>query len=202
MTSSFLYYLTTAAESTLSVFGVRAPYEQPKYEVIGHIGDDVEIRAYAERVAVETPMRLSNDGEAFGRLFRYITGANVTKATIAMTVPVERSSQLIAMTVPVEVSAGLPTMRFFLPASVVAAGAPTPTEKDVRLVTLPPVTLGVIRYSGIATAATFQAELADLQKALAQAGKHTIGAPKFLSYDPPFTIPFLRRNEVALEISR
>jgi hypothetical protein len=200
--SRLLYFMTTFLESGLSVFGIRGGYDQPPYRVVQTIAPNVEIRDYAARTAVETSITQDNEGAAFGRLFRYITGANVTKATIAMTVPVERSSQLIAMTVPVEVSAGLPTMRFFLPASVVAAGAPTPTEKDVRLVTLPPVTLGVIRYSGIATAATFQAELADLQKALAQAGKHTIGAPKFLSYDPPFTIPFLRRNEVALEISR
>ena len=87
--SAFWYYVATAGESVLSVFGVRGTYEQPKYTVVGHIDPDVELRAYAKRTAVETSMINGNDGEAFGRLFRYITGANKSDAKIAMTVPVE-----------------------------------------------------------------------------------------------------------------
>jgi hypothetical protein len=126
--SSFFYYLATAADSTLSVFGIRAPYEQPKYEVIGQLGGGVELRAYAARTAAETPIRASNDGEAFGRLFRYITGANTGSAKIAMTIPVQMTPRKIAplnisMTVPVE-TGGEGVMRFFLPAAVVAKPSP------------------------------------------------------------------------------
>jgi hypothetical protein len=201
--SSFLYYLATAGESVLSVFGVRGTYEQPKYTVVGHIDPAVELRAYAPRMAVETAMRNGNDGEAFGRLFRYITGANQGADKIAMTVPVEMKpptgGEKIAMTVPVEVGSEN-VMRFFLPASVVARGAPKPTDPLVHLVTLPPQTFAVLRFSGVVDDASRDAHEAALLAAVKGAGKHIEGTPSVLSYDPPFAIPFLRRNEVAVQV--
>jgi hypothetical protein len=202
--SKVLYFLTTFLESGLSVFGVHGTYEQPSYRTLQTLADNVEIRAYAPRTAAETPVSGDNQGEAFGRLFRYITGANTMHATVAMTVPVERTSQMIAMTVPVEISGETSTsdgvMRFFLPQSVVRAGVPEPTDRLVHIVSLPAETFGVIRYSGVATDAARARELAELRRALQRAGKQSSGPPAFFSYDPPFTIPFLRRNEVALRI--
>jgi hypothetical protein len=201
--SAFFYYLATATESALSVFGIRAPYEQPKYEVVGELPGGVELRAYQARTAAETTMRNGNDGEAFGRLFRYITGANTGRAHIAMTIPVQmtpqRFSEKIAMTVPVEQS-GDGVMRFFLPETVVQAGPPAPTDPLVHIVKLPPQTFAVLRFSGTITEASRQAHEADLIAALTKANKHPEGAPSVLSYDPPFAIPFLRRNEVAVRI--
>jgi len=198
--SKFLYYLTTFGESALSLLGIRGVYAQPTYQVLQTIPPAVEIRRYDTRTAAETPMGAGNDAAAFERLFRYITGANTTKKLISMTTPVEESAQLIAMTVPVEIAGGAQTMRFFLPQSVVQSGVPTPTDPLVHIVTLPPTTLGVIRFSGLATQAARDKETAILRLALSHAGKTTSGPPIYFSYDPPFTAPFLRRNEVALEI--
>ena len=193
----FFYYLSTFADSGLSVFGVRTPYEQPKYQVMETIAPSVEIRAYAPRTVVETDISHGDPGQAFGRLFRYITGANIARQTVAMTAPVEQS-RLIAMTVPVETTAAAAeVMRFYLPPS---AGAPAPTEAGVRVTTLPATTYGVIRYSGVATEATRSAEATLLRDALTKAGKNIIGVPLYFGYDPPFALPFLRRNEVALEV--
>ena len=202
--SSFLYYLATAGESVLSVFGVRGTYEQPKYTVVGQIDPDVELRAYPQRVAVETNMRNGNDGEAFGRLFRYITGANQGGGKIAMTVPVEMKpptgGEKIAMTVPVQVG-GENVMRFFLPEAVVEKGPPQPTDPKVHLVTLPPQTFAVLRFSGVIDDASRDAHEQALLAAVKGAGKHIEGTPSVLSYDPPFAIPFLRRNEVAVQVA-
>lgn len=109
-----LYVLVTLVESVLGIFGVRALYEQPAYTVVERLDRGVEIRSYAPRLAVETDSRGQGDGEAFGRLFRYITGANRGGDRIAMTAPVETGGRRIAMTVPVEQD-GAGTMRFFLP---------------------------------------------------------------------------------------
>lgn len=196
-----VYFLGTLAASGLSVFGIRAAYDQPAYRVVRRLAADVEIRAYAPRVMVETSMAGESEGEAFGRLFRYITGANQGKAMIAMTVPVEQAPQRIAMTVPVETQGGTEMMRFYLPPSVAAAGAPQPTEKGVHLVALPAVTMGVVRFSGSLTEASRAFQTARLRTVLEQAGKPASGNPLYLSYDPPFTVPFLRRNEVALQIT-
>jgi|GEM_PF-96739 len=199
--SKLLYFLATFAESGLSVFGLRGCYEQPAYTVLQTIAPQVEIRAYGPRSAVETPIQAGGDGAAFERLFRYITGANTTGALISMTAPVAETSKMIAMTVPVETSGGRDMMRFFLPADVARAGPPAPRDTLVRLVTLPEVTLGVIRYTGWPTAAAREDETRKLRAALAKAGKATTGAPIYFSYDPPFTIPALRRNEVALTLA-
>ena len=185
--SSFFYYLGAAGESALSVFGIRTPYEQPQYQVIGHLADGVEIRSYGQRVAVETPMRAGNDGEAFGRLFRYITGANQGDAKIAMTVPVEMAPQHIAMTVPVEMT-GDQVMRFFLPKAVVAKGPPQPTDKLVHIVTLPPQTFAVLRFSGTISDETRENHQKALLAAVSGAGRRPDGAPALLSYDPPFAL--------------
>ena len=197
--SKLVYFLATFGESVLSVFGIRSTYEQPSYRVVQVVEAGVEIRAYAPRVAVETPIKGPGDSAAFGRLFRYITGANTAATTMKMTAPVEKAGQAIAMTVPVEMSGGMARMRFFLPASV-AADAPVPTDKDVHLVSLPAVTLGVVRYSGIATEDARTRQTARLRSALTRAGRTVTGEPIMLSYDPPFALPFVRRNEVALQV--
>ena len=197
--SQIIYFLTTFSEAALSVFGIRGAYEQPRYHIVQTLSPGIEIRDYDARAAVETPMR-DGEGAAFGRLFRYITGANSGAKTVAMTAPVEERSQRIAMTVPVERSAGPATMRFFLPEAVVAGGIPAPIDKDVSIVRLPAVTLGVVRYSGVASMPARAAEEGRLRTALTKAGRMPQGDPIYFSYDPPFTVPFLRRNEVALRV--
>jgi hypothetical protein len=194
-----LYYLVTCLESVLSVVGIRAPYEEPRYAVVERLDHGVEIRAYEGRTAVETSTRGQQDGEAFGRLFRYITGANGGGDRIAMTAPVETGGRLIAMTIPVE-QGGAGTMRFYLPRDVARAGAPEPTEQGVRLVHIPPERLAVLRFSGSATPERREEQARILAEVLDRAGRTPVGSPVFMGYDPPFSVPFLRRNEVAVRL--
>lgn len=195
-----LYALVTILESVLGIFGVRALYEQPAYTVVERLDRGVEIRAYAPRLAVETDARGQGDGAAFGRLFRYIAGANRAGARIAMTAPVESGGQRIAMTVPVEQD-GTGTMRFFLPRAVSAAGAPAPTEPGIRLVEVPAERIAALRFSGRLTPEARAAHTRVLTDVLAAAGRRADGPPFVMGYDPPFAIPFLRRNEVAVRLA-
>lgn len=195
-----VYYLVTLFESVLAIFGVRALYDQPRYAVVERLDRGVEIRAYEARQAVETDARGQGDGEAFGRLFRYITGANRASDRIAMTAPVETGGRRIAMTVPVEQAAG-GTMRFFLPRDVAEAGAPEPTEPGVRLVRVPAEHVAALRFSGRATPEARAEQERILAEVLAAAGRRTTGSQVFMGYDPPFAIPFLRRNEVAARLA-
>jgi hypothetical protein len=195
----FVYYLVTLCESVLGVFGVRAFYDQPWYTVVERLDRGVEVRAYEPRLAVETNGRGKGDGEAFGRLFRYITGANRRGERIAMTAPVETGGQRIAMTVPVEQGSG-GTMRFFLPHDVAAGGAPEPTEAGVRLVRVPAERIAALRFSGSFAPDARAEQERILTEVLATAGRNTCALPRFLGYDPPFAISFLRRNEVAVQL--
>ncbi len=196
-----------------SVAGVRDGYDQPDYRVEQTLPGGVEIRRYAPRLAAETTV----DGEgrdarnrAFRLLFNYIAGDNRPGGEIAMTVPVEtQGGREIAMTVPVETvpaeSAGADgrlTMRFFLPPEFTEENAPPPANQQVRIVMLPAVTVAAIRFTGLG-GRDAEAEQRDaLAAALAESGWQPAGAAAALYYDPPWTIPFLRRNEITVPVTR
>ena len=204
-----LYYVLTFAESITSVFGLRFPYEQPRYAVIATV-PGVEIRRYEPRLAIEATIdaRQSQDAasQAFQLLFRYITGANRRRQMIAMTVPVhiDNPSQRIAMTVPVQTRKNgddAVSMRFYLPANVAKDGAPAPLDSRLHLVNVPASTVAALRYTGVPTDAAFRDQSAKLLQALSASSWQADGAVFQLSYDPPFAIPFLRRNEAAVNVT-
>jgi hypothetical protein len=206
--SGFCYYLLTFAESVTSVFGLRFPYEQPHYVVVQDLGRSVEIRRYEPRLAIEAtvtdPDRERATREAFGLLFRYITGANQREQKIAMTAPVQTETERIAMTVPVQTTRGdgQISMRFFLPQEVAETGAPAPVDPRLHLVQVPESMIAALRYSGIATQSSRDENAAILLGVLARSSWKPNGEVFHFNYDPPFTIPFVRRNEVAVHVTR
>lgn len=194
-----------------SVFGVRSGTEEVTYTVVDRIGETVEIRHYPARVAADTVVD-GSDGEqarsdAFRRLFDYISGANQSSTTIAMTAPVATEREQIAMTAPVQTATaagggkgGWFGMRFFLPASYTLDNAPKPTDPQVRLREVPPETLAVLRFSGSRDTEAVAARQKALLEALAGSSWQAQGAPVAFFYDPPWTLAFLRRNEVAVAV--
>ena len=172
--------------SACSVFGVRSGTEEPRYMVIDHVAA-AEIREYGPRLAA------------------FIFGANRGGGTIPMTAPVGQSeaSRTIAMTAPVAQSgdgAGRWTIRFFMPASYTAQTLPLPTDPEIRIVTVPAETYGVIRFTGSRTPARVAVEQARLLDLLKASRWRVEGAPTAWFFDPPWTLPFLRRNEVAVRV--
>ena len=127
-----LYFLVTFLESGLAIFGVRAPLEQPSYRVLSALPDHVEIRSYGQHVAVETRTD-GNEGDAFSRLFAYITGANAAAQTIKMTAPVAQTGGVRFGGGPT--ADGSQTMQFILPARL-ADNPPAPTDPKVQVVTV------------------------------------------------------------------
>jgi hypothetical protein len=196
--------------SGCSVFGVRSGYEQPAYTILERIGETVEIRRYGPRLAAEATVEAGDAeagrNQAFKILFDYISGANQGRSKVAMTTPVEvgTEAEKIAMTVPVETGAadkGRSTMRFFLPGSYTKATAPEPTDARVQIIEVPAVSLAVLRFSGSRDEARVAARQAELMKTLADSAWRVTGTPTALFYDPPWTLPFLRRNEVAVAVT-
>lgn len=206
--SGLFYYLLTFAESVTSVFGLRFAYEQPHYVVIQDLGDSVQVRRYDPRLAIEATVDDANQekaaSQAFTLLFRYITGANQRDQKIAMTAPVRTESERIAMTQPVQTMADHDrvSMRFFLPHSVAEAGAPAPVDPRLHLVNVPASTIAARRYSGVADQGARQRNETILMSVLGKSAWKPDGEVFQLYYDPPFAIPFLRRNEVAVDVTR
>jgi hypothetical protein len=187
-----------------SVVGIRDAAE-PASTVISHLGA-VEIRRYAPTAAAETTIvgtELYARSVGFQRLFAYITGANRGRAKIAMTAPVAQASapsETIAMTAPVsqtETPSGAWTVRFFLPPAMTVATAPQPLDSRVTIVALPSRLMAVLRFSGQATPDTVRGEGRRLDAALATSSWRVNGPLVAWFYDPPWTLPPFRRNEIA-----
>jgi hypothetical protein len=190
-----------------SVVGIRSGTEEPKYAVVQTIGK-VEIRRYDARVAIETSVSGSEfdaRSEGFRRLADYIFGNNKTRSKIAMTAPVAQSSEKIAMTAPVAVErdgTGSWIIRFYAPSSYTVETMPAPNNPRVTIVPVPPETVAVIRFSGFGFAGAVAEHQAELLKDLQKTDWRPERQPFTWFYDPPWTIPFLRRNEVGVAVSR
>lgn len=208
-----LRYLAFAADSAVSVFGIRLG-EEPPFTLVEQLSPRVEVRRYGRRAVVETTVAAADEdaarGEAFNRLAAYILGANRGRRNVAMTAPVEtapggaaRRGDSIAMTAPVATAPAEPgswTQRFVLPAKLALATAPEPTDPRVRLAEAPEETVAVIRFSGGWAETALAARRAELEAALAGSRWRAAGGAVTWFYDPPFAIPALRRNEIAIPV--
>ena len=217
--------LITLLAGVGQLVGIRAGTEQPPYEVVGRVGE-AEIRRYAPQIAaeavVEGPVETARN-EGFRRVAGYIFGDNTAKASVAMTAPVVQGreaaggSQSIAMTAPVvQARAGRSesiamtspvvqqpaggeswSIQFIMPSKYTMATLPQPNDPRVRLVEIPARTFAVVRFSGLGKADAVAQHEKALDAALAGSSWRAVGEPVTWYYDPPWTVPFLRRNEVA-----
>src|ERR1039458_4264752 len=184
--------------------------EQPRYDVLESIGDNVEIRQYEPRVAAETTVDATKSDNARGDAFRliagYIFGANRTREKVAMTSPVEISSQgtKIAMTAPVEVNNsdnGL-VMRFFMPSKYSIEQQPEPSDARVKLTQMPSTTVAALRFSGSTGDPAVTTRTGELIRVLQPTKWKVAGPENAFFYNPRWTIPFLRTNEVIIPVSQ
>ncbi len=174
-------------------------YEEPKYQIIQQ-SKAFEIRMYKDRLAAQV-IGEPNQNNAFGLLFRYISGANTTSSKVAMTVPVAQSEK-ISMTVPVATSeiAGGRYMQFFLPESYSPENAPKPTDPRVELVLVEGGHYAVYKYSGFANESNFANAKVKLLEIIEQLGITPVSEVIRATYNGPFTLPFMRRNEAMVRI--
>ncbi len=190
-----------------SVVGVNS-VEEARYEV--RVADgDFEIRDYAPMVVAETVVSgdwNSAGSKAFGKLFRYISGENTGANEIAMTAPViadqSGSGQRIAMTSPVlrEADDGGWRYRFVLPASFTIDSAPAPTNDAVSLAVEPAKQVAVVRFSGLLDRADVEQQTLRLESWMADRQLRAGSIPRWAGYNPPWTLPFMRRNEIMIDL--
>jgi hypothetical protein len=190
-----------------STLGIRTTPEPP-HEVTRRDGP-IEVREYRPQVLAETVVRADHDeagSQAFRRLAGYIFGGNRAGRQIAMTAPVlqKEASKSIDMTAPVlqrETAEGW-WMAFILPVEISLDSAPEPNDPLVELREVPGRTIATLRYGGLNSPEKMERYAADLGRWLDEQGFRPLGPPTMASYDPPWTLWFLRRNEVQIEIER
>lgn len=189
--------------------------EEPKFTVIEKSGD-FELRSYAPRVVAETLVDGSLDeasGVGFSLIADYIFGNNTSRSLgnsggsekISMTAPVtmapkaeKDTSEKISMTAPVSMqqSAGQWSMYFVMPSKYTLNTLPVPNNTAVTLRELPASRAAVLRFSGLAGEEKTAKKTAELLAWLTSKNITPIGTPELARYNPPWTLPFLRRNEV------
>lgn len=193
-----------------SFFGIRNT-EEAGYAVIDE-RNQIEIREYDELVVVETFVNTDYKEAgtiAFRKLFAYISGENISKTKISMTAPVMSKEgdapegDKIPMTSPVLGQRQAKGWRysFVLPAGYTLENAPLPSNPEVKLVVIPRKKVAVIRYSGSWKEHTMREKSEKLVEWIQANGLERLSSPRSARYDPPWTLPFLRRNEIMIDVN-
>ena len=106
------------------------------------------------------------------------------------------------MTVPVtqEIKNGNMTMQFYLPSKFNKDNAPKPSNAEIEILTVEGGYYAVIKYSGRSSDKNFLKNKEILEKALKQDNLLVLSPPIRASYNSPFTLPILKRNEVMYRV--
>jgi len=161
--------------------------EEAKYDVVKS-NEIYEIRKYSDRLAVQALN--TNQNNSFRKLFNYISGDNETNEEIKMTIPVTQMEKK-----------GNMTMQFYLPSKFNKDNIPNPSRSDVEIVNVEGGYYAVIRYSGRASDKNFIKHKEILENELTKDNISITSPAIKASYNSPFTLPMLRRNEAMFKVN-
>lgn len=180
--------------------------EEPAFTLVKKQGN-FEIRDYAPVIVAEVTLQGGAErarSAGFQPLADYIFAKDRKGPQIAMTAPVTQAPrEQIAMTAPVTQradSASSWTVGFTMPAKYTMETLPAPVDPNVKLVSHAARRVAVLRFSGLGSTGDMEQKRGELMKQVETLGLTAVGAPVFAFYDPPWTLPFARRNEVMVEL--
>lgn len=167
--------------------------DEPAHEVEERFGH-LEIRRLSARVEARTTLEVDDFERAlelgFGRVAGYIGGGNRAGERIAMSSPVMATHRL-----------GF-TIAFVMPPGRSRSSLPAPDDDQVLLCEAPPQRVAVLRFRGRYDADDVGRHEQELLRLVSEAGLSASGPIVFAGYDPPTTLPSLRRNELWVELER
>ena len=161
--------------------------EEAKYDVVKS-NEIYEIRKYSDRLAVQALN--TNENNSFRKLFNYISGDNETNEEIKMTIPVTQME-----------NKGNMAMQFYLPSKFNKDNVPNPSKPDVEIINIEGGYYAVIRYSGRASNKNFIKHKEILENELKKNNISISGSAIKASYNSPFTLPMLKRNEAMFKVN-
>ncbi|HVT83164.1 MAG TPA: heme-binding protein [Phycisphaerae bacterium] len=202
----------------LALLGGCASVPEARFDPLTRSGA-FETRAYHPRILAQTVVEAGYQDApniGFRRLADYIFGKNATAASIEMTAPVDTTvqpaataaSSTIEMTAPVEIATAESAresyvITFTMPEQYTLATLPKPLDPQIRIVEVPAKTYAVVRFSGLTDAATVKAQTSALRDFIEKSHlSPATTAPILARYDPPWVLPWFRRNEILIEIKR
>lgn len=206
MKKKYLWFILVALVAGFAAWGpIVSNVEQAKYDVVESHGA-IEIRDYAPMIVAETEVK-GERGSAINQGFRiiadYIFGNNISAQKVEMTTPVtQQASEKIAMTAPVIQSGEGKSwvVRFVMPSSYTMETLPKPNNESVLLKAFGKSRYAVIRFSGMAGTESLEKHTAKLESFIKEHQLNLISDPTYAFFNPPWTLPFLRRNEVMIQL--
>ncbi|MEG9862849.1 MAG: heme-binding protein [Parvularculales bacterium] len=206
-TMNMLRFSTATLTITLLVACGGGDFEVPNYQVV-RAEDNIEIRRYDPMIIAEVEVagkREDTIGDGFRLLAGYIFGNNTVQQDIAMTAPVQQQmNQKIAMTAPVQQQSSGASWKvsFVMPSQYTLESLPKPNNDQIMLREIPSKQFAVIRFSGTSSVINFTEHEANLINFIEVNDISVTGSPKYAFYNPPWTLPWMRRNEVMIEIEQ
>jgi effector-binding domain-containing protein len=193
--------------STLVLFSgtIMSQVESPHYQV-KISAPPIEIREYPGLLVAETEVAGEREfaiNQGFRIIADFIFGNNVAKQNIAMTAPViQQSNEKIAMTAPVLQQGDKEQwkVKFVMPSQYTKQTLPVPVNKNIQIIEQPVATFIAITFSGFSTKTNLEKNLKRLQKYIVEHQIQVKGSPIYAFYNPPWTLPFMRRSEIWIEI--
>ncbi len=169
--------------------------EEPKFSVINRDGD-VEIRDYSPMILAEVSVNgtmESASASGFGMIADFIFGNNTNKNS---------EPEKIKMTVPVVISKKSDDWSFYfvMPSKYSVDNLPKPNNSKIKIKRIKDRKCAVLRFSGKANEEKFNSKAQELMNRIKAENLKIIGVPELARYNPPWTLPFLRRNEVLIEV--
>ena len=186
---------------------VMSNVEKPEYKVI-QSEQNIEIRQYEPMIIAEVEVDGKREDairDGFRLIADYIFGNNTVEQNISMTAPVQqKENQKIAMTSPVQQQfAGKSwQISFIMPSKYNMDSLPVPNNNRVRLKKILTKKFVVIEFSGSNSNENVIGHENQLMNFIEANQINIIGSPKYAFYNAPWTLPFLRRNEVMIEINQ
>jgi SOUL heme-binding protein len=181
--------------------------EEAPYKVL-RTDDPFELREYPPQILAEIIVDGDLEGagtKAFRPLFRYISGDNTSRGKIAMTAPVsqEQTGEKISMTAPVsqQRAEGKWAVSFMMPASYTMETLPAPDDPNIKLRQVPARRVAAVRYSGFWSEEKYLLHKEKLEKWITDNRYTVTGEPVWARYNPPFTLWFMRRNEILIPVA-
>ena len=180
---------------------IMSDVEKPVYEVLKS-QENIEVRRYLPMVIAKVALegqRKAAISDGFRLLADYIFGNNT--ATQNTAVQLQKSTK-IAMTAPVQQQAvnGLWEVSFIMPAQYHIKTLPKPNNRQIRFEEVPSTTYVAIQFAGTASDQNIKKHEKQLINYAKDKQMTVIGSPKYAFYNPPWTLPFMRRNEVMIAI--
>lgn len=178
--------------------------ESPDFQLVETLSSNVEIRQYDSYYQAYVSYDSINQNKAFSKLFNFISGSNKISEDLNMTTPVKLDMTApvkLDMTAPVKVDANMEVfngMAFVMPNNF--NPQIVPNDPDIQIQKIESKKVASIKFSGLMKQKNIDEKYNQLKLILDEKGYKYEEGYVYAGYNGPYVLPFLRRNEVWVNI--